>query len=118
MAATIVRAHWSIEVMHFYQDTVFHQDNNQTADPEAGQNLATLKKMCLPLIKIFAVLRDTSVALTRKALGWAPEELIPELLSFYDEETLPVVLNSPFKKKKPRSRIKVRAYLKMKEQQG
>ena len=110
MFATIIRQHWSCEIQHFFQDYVFHQDMNQTVDENAFQNLACMKKMVLTLIRIYAVLQNLSVNLTRKKIGWDPEAEIAALLSFYDEETLEKALNASAKspEKTKRSRIKVK----------
>lgn len=116
IVASVVRAHWGVEILHFYQDVVFHQDANQTTDNNAFQNLATIIKMCVTLTKIFAVICDQSVTLTRKALAWDPEGMIPQLLSFYDEDNIPIVLNAPFKEKAPRSRVKVKKYREQKQE--
>ncbi|MBR2768100.1 MAG: hypothetical protein IKD68_04135, partial [Solobacterium sp.] len=112
MFATIIRQHWSTEIHHFYLDYVFHQDANQTTDENAFQNLAAIKKMTLALIRIYSVLENLSVNVTRKKLGWDPETEIAKLLSFYDEETLEKALNSPaaLSEKTKRTRIKVQAY--------
>ena len=68
--------------------------------------------MTLTLIRIYSVLENLSVTLTRKRIGWDPETEIASLLSFYDEETLKNALeasaSAPAKPK--RSRIKVKAY--------
>lgn len=117
MFATIIRSHWACEIHHFYLDTVFHQDMNQTTDENAFQNLATMKKMVLTLIRIYAVLLNISVNLARKRIGWNPETEIASLLSFYDEETLENALNASASapEKPKRTRIKVKAYRAMKE---
>ena len=112
MFATIIRQHWSTEIHHFYLDYIFHQDANQTTDENAFQNLAAIKKMTLALIRIYSVLENLSVNVTRKKLGWDPETEIAKLLSFYDEETLEKALNSPaaLSEKTKRTQIKVQAY--------
>ena len=110
--ATIIRSHWGCEIHHFFLDYVYHQDFNQTVDENAFQNLAAVKKMTLTLIRIYSVLENLSVTLTRKRIGWDPETEIASILSFYDEETLKNALeasaSAPAKPK--RSRIKVKAY--------
>jgi hypothetical protein len=92
---------------------------NQTTDENAFQNLATMKKMVLTLIRIYAVLLNISVNLARKRIGWNPETEIASLLSFYDEETLEKALNASASapEKPKRTRIKVKAYRAMKEEE-
>ena len=112
MFATIIRQHWAAEIHHFYLDYVFHQDANQTTDENVFRNLASIKKMTLALIRIYFVLENLSVDVSRKKPGWYPDNEIAKLLSFYDEETVEKALNSPAasSEKTKRTRIKVQAY--------
>lgn len=114
--ASIVRAHWAVEIQHFYLDFVFHQDDNHTVDENAFQNFAAMNKICLTLIRIHAALTGNSVAQTRKSAGWASEETIAEMLNFYDEETLRKAMEAPLVKKLPRTRYKVKTLAKQRAQ--
>lgn len=112
--ASCIRLHWGVEEQHFFQDTVFHQDDNQTVDENSFQNLAEIKRMCLTLLKIYAVLEGTSVSQTRKNIGWNPETHLPRLLGFYDAETLEKALTAgqTAPKEKPKKKnIKYQTYL-------
>lgn len=46
-----VRGHWGIESMHWHLDVTFKEDGNHTLNKTAAQNLNSIRKMALPVLK-------------------------------------------------------------------
>lgn len=46
-----VRAHWSIESMHWVLDVVFHEDDNQSANRTLVNNISWLRRFAVTLLK-------------------------------------------------------------------
>lgn len=60
-----VRGHWAIESMHWQLDVTFREDNNQTIDKRANENLNIIRKWCLSMLKILDMGKPYSMKLKR-----------------------------------------------------
>ena len=67
--AAIVRAHWSIEATHWVLDTEFREDLARNRTNHAPENLATLRKLALNVLR--TARPDISIRRKRKRSGWS-----------------------------------------------
>ena len=66
--SSIVRKHWSIEMMHWHLDARFQQDNIKRKHESAARNLDTIQKVVFNLIAIWKLKRKKT---SDKRLGIA-----------------------------------------------
>ena len=69
--AHAVRAHWSIEAMHWILDTSFNEDRARNRADHGPENLATLRKLALNVLQ--SARPDISIRRKRKRSGWSDE---------------------------------------------
>ncbi len=75
-----VRGHWAIESMHWQLDVTFRENNNQTIDKRANENLNIIRKWCLSMLKILDMGKQYSMKLKRYIICCAPERYFAEIL--------------------------------------
>ncbi len=69
--AHAVRSHWGIEnQLHWVLDVVFNEDQSRARSRHAAENLATLRRWCLNLIKADKLKTKRSLKGRRKSAGW------------------------------------------------
>ena len=69
--ARAVRTHWSIEnQLHWVLDVVFNEDQSRARNRHASENLATLRRWSLNLIKADKLKANRPIKARRKAAGW------------------------------------------------
>ncbi len=69
--AKAVRAHWSIEAMHWILDTNFNEDRARNRADHGPENLAILRKLALNVLQ--SARPDISIRRKRKRCGWSDE---------------------------------------------
>lgn len=70
--ARAVRAHWSIEAaVHWVLDTAFDEDRARNRKDHGPENLATLRKLALNVVR--AANNQDSIRLRRKRAGWSDD---------------------------------------------
>lgn len=78
-----VRGHWSVERMHWQLDVTFHEDANTTLDKQAAQNLNTIRKWSLSILKLIEIFRpNLSMKKKRFVISMNPEEFLEQVLAF------------------------------------
>lgn len=66
-----VRSHWGVEnQLHWVLDVVFNEDQSRARAKHAGENLATLRRWSLNLLKADKLLAKRSLKGRRKNAGW------------------------------------------------
>jgi predicted transposase YbfD/YdcC len=66
-----VRSHWGVEnQLHWVLDVVFNEDQSRARNKNAGENLATLRRWSLNLIKADKLKAKRSLKGRRKCAGW------------------------------------------------
>jgi predicted transposase YbfD/YdcC len=69
--AKAVRSHWSIEnQLHWVLDVVFGEDQSRARTRHASENLATLRRWTLNLLKADNLKAKRSIRARKKAAGW------------------------------------------------
>jgi len=69
--ARAVRSHWGVEnQLHWVLDVVFHEDQSRARLKHARENLATLRRWSLNLLKADKLLAKRSLKARRKKAGW------------------------------------------------
>jgi predicted transposase YbfD/YdcC len=69
--AKAVRSHWLIEnQLHWVLDVHFREDQSRARSKHAAQNLATLRRWALNLIKADQEKKKRSLKGRQKAAGW------------------------------------------------
>jgi predicted transposase YbfD/YdcC len=91
-AAHCIRAHWNIEnSLHWYLDTVFHEDALALSDRNAALNQSILNKACLSLLKKLSDLKGGTQKISKKRLrmmfGWNFNQSMAEALALMDPKT-------------------------------
>ena len=69
-----VRAHWSIESMHWSLDVTFREDDSRANALHAAVNLATLRRTCLNIVKSNPDLKKLGMAKARRHATWGNDE--------------------------------------------
>jgi len=69
--AHAARAHWSIEATHWILDTTFNEDQARNRADHGPENLATLRKLALNILR--SARTDISIRRKRKRSGWSNE---------------------------------------------
>lgn len=64
-----VRGHWAVESMHWHLDVTFREDQNQTLDKTAAQNMNIIRKWALSILKLVDLGKSYSLKKKRFALG-------------------------------------------------
>lgn len=78
-----VRGHWSVESMHWHLDVTFREDANHTIDKASAQNLNIIRKFCLSVLKLVAIVPNKlSMKKKRFLLGQATERYLEYVLDF------------------------------------
>ena len=78
-----VRGHWSVESMHWHLDVTFREDANHTIDKTSAQNLNIVRKFCLSVLKLVAIVpQKLSMRKKRFLLGHATEKFLDSILNF------------------------------------
>jgi len=66
-----IRSHWGVEnQLHWVLDVVFNEDQSRARAKHAGENLATLRRWSLNLLKADKLLAKRSLKGRRKNAGW------------------------------------------------
>jgi len=66
-----VRSHWGVEnQLHWVLDVVFNEDQSRARTRYAAENLSTLRRWTLNLIKTDRLKSKSSLKGRRKAAGW------------------------------------------------
>jgi predicted transposase YbfD/YdcC len=66
-----VRSHWGVEdQLHWVREAVFNEDQSRARNKNAGENLATLRRWSLNLIKADKLRAKRSLKGRRKCAGW------------------------------------------------
>jgi predicted transposase YbfD/YdcC len=67
----VVRSHWEVEnQLHWVLDVVFNEDQSRARTKNAAENLATLRRWSLNLLKADRLKAKSSLKGRRKAAGW------------------------------------------------
>lgn len=83
LAAT--SAHWSVENgLHWHLDVSFGEDACQTKSDVAAENLSTLRRMCLNILKTEK--SKGSIKRKRKRAGWS-SVFLKNLLAIFGQES-------------------------------
>jgi len=90
LCARAIRGHWGIEnLLHWHLDYSFYEDENSTMDKTAFNNYSLMNKMVLSLCKLAKpVLGSPSIRILRKEIGWAYEDTITKILTFFSDEEI------------------------------
>jgi predicted transposase YbfD/YdcC len=67
-AAEAIRAHWSIESLHWVLDVVFKEDQSRLRRGHGAQNMALVRRLAFNLVR--AGRGKRSIKTARKAAGW------------------------------------------------
>jgi len=65
LVSRAIRAHWSVESMHWHLDVTFREDANSTLDKVAAQNQNIIRKWALSILKLMDIGRR-KMSLKRK----------------------------------------------------
>ena len=76
-----VRGHWSVESMHWHLDVTFKEDQNQTLEKTAAENMNILRKLALSILKTFELDKKYSMKKKRFAIGCAFHKFIGKLMA-------------------------------------
>jgi len=75
--ARAVRSHWGVEnQLHWVLDVVFAEDSSRARTGQAAENLATLRRWALNLLKADTRKTRRSINAKIKAAGWDPDYLL------------------------------------------
>lgn len=69
-AAEAIRAHWSIESMHWVLDVIFKEDQSRLRRGHGAQNMALVRRLAFNIIRQGR--GKMSIKTARKAAGWDP----------------------------------------------
>lgn len=66
----VIRAHWGVESLHWSLDVVFREDESQANTLHAAQNLGTLRRAFMNLVKRTPHLKEKGMAKIKRAAKW------------------------------------------------
>lgn len=72
-AAEAIRAHWSIESLHWVLDVIFKEDQSRLRRGHGAQNMALVRRLAFNLVR--AGRGKRSIKTARKTAGWNPDFL-------------------------------------------
>lgn len=101
--AFCIRAHWEVENgLHWFLDTVMHEDTMTLSDKVASTNRSIINKMCLSLYKRMLELTGKKGTISKKSLrkgfGWDFTKLMTQALTLLDPLTFSRVVTIEQKK--------------------
>ena len=78
-----VRAHWSVESMHWQLDVTFKEDNKHTLNKIAAENQNIIRKWCLTALKqaVFMNGKVKSMRQKRMIVSFSPIKYLDYVLS-------------------------------------
>lgn len=90
LCADVIRGHWGIEnSLHWHLDVSFSEDDNTTIDKNAFNNLSSINKMVLSLLKLAQPFyKNRSIRQIRKQFSWNLAANLSNLLGIFETEDL------------------------------
>lgn len=87
--------HWHLD--HWHLDETFREDENQTYDKQAAQNLNIIRKWSLSILKMVEIMRSgLSMKKKRFVISLKPIKYLEEVLIFKKIEILDIRVIEPF----------------------